>query len=327
MCYDTRVQKPSLRLSIQSTLAYSSIFEYPLSVPELYSRLIGKFPQISLSQFSKEVSATLGIEKSKDWLYLSAYLDHIKTRQKRQYFSTIKKREAQTILSVLENIPTITSAYITGSLAMDNVSSMADDIDILIVTVPGTLWLTRLIVVLWTSLIGKYRLHDTNGEWGWCFNLWLDQNHLQMQESSRSVYSAYEVIQAKQLLGTQNELLAHNQWVNEYINYSENGKTTKHYETRRKEIGEVISYQLLGIRIFAPIVWVLEKLSYLLQRLYMQPKKTKERVGAGFAFFHPRETKKLIMKKWQERLREMGISKKEIEDLARFFEEGERSSS
>lgn len=209
----------------------------------------------------------------------------------------------------------------TGSLAMQNVRSLADDIDLLIVTKPGTLWLTRVVVVLWTSLIGKYRLHGSSGEWGWCFNLWLDQNHLQVPKEDRSVYTAYEVVQAQLMLGTQNELLSANQWVNEYINYPVKAEKSKDYETRMKGNGEILNLKILSSFILLLVV-VVELVSYLAQRLYMQPKRSREKVGRGFAFFHPRDTKNLILKKWQQKLEELGMSKTEREGLVQLFEEG-----
>lgn len=45
-----------------------------------------------------------------------------------------------------------------------------------------------------------------------------------------------------------------------------------------------------------------ETLAYLVQRFYMWPKKTVEKVGWGFAFFHPRKLGKVVEEKFWQRL-------------------------
>lgn len=310
MCYDTRVKQPSLSLSILGTLAYSGIFHYPLDSNELKQRLIGLYPDLNAIQLEKELSRLVQVDKKGEWYFLRGQDQAVELREKRAYFSQIKYTEVKTLVKILKRFPMITSAYITGSVAMGNAVSVADDIDVLIVTRPQTLWLTRLFVVCWTSLIGKYRLHGSNGEYGWCFNLWLDQHHLQIPKNTRSVYSAYEVVQAKQVLGTENELLASNRWINEYINYPIDEAKTEYYEMRKKdERGN-------------PIFKVIEEFAYFIQRLYMRPKRTRERVGRGYAFFHPRKTDEIILTQWQKILEKSGVEKKDVQELVAFFEKG-----
>lgn len=45
----------------------------------------------------------------------------------------------------------------------------------------------------------------------------------------------------------------------------------------------------------------LDYLAYRLQRLYMNRKITRERVGRHFAFFHPRPTGKIVLEKYRKR--------------------------
>jgi hypothetical protein len=275
---------------------------------ELRKRLIGYFPELTSKELEKQLVSLSPVRKQGKFYFLAGRESDIFLREKRLYFSKLKWQEATTLTKILEKIPTITSVYVTGSLAMENVSSPADDIDILVVTRPHSLWFTRLLVICWTSLIGKYRLHGSSGEFGWCFNLWLDQNHLEMPKNSRSIYSAYEVVQAKQLLGTENELLKKNGWVNEYINYSTNVQKSKDYETRTNSGGKILGMLDLG--------------AYFLQRLYMSPRLTRERVERGAAFFHPRQTDHIIEEKWQRTLKEIGVGEKDVALLAEFFKKG-----
>lgn len=308
------MKKPSLSTSILATISYSAIFHFPLTEKELKNRLMG-IVEVSDQELLKELKTLPQLIKVKEYWVLKGHESDVELREKRRYFSQFKKAELQTLISRLKKIPTISSVYVTGSLAMDSASSLADDIDLLVVTKPNTMWLTRLIVVLWTTLIGKYRLHVSNGEWGWCFNLWLDQNHLEIPKDDRSVYLAYEVVQAKLELGTQNELRRANGWVTEYINYSSVGENSQNYGARTMGEGGGTPFWTI---LLLPIDWV----CYGLQKLYMQPRRSREKVGRGFAFFHPRDTKGLILKKWREELTDLKLSEKEISELIQVFEKG-----
>lgn len=51
------------------------------------------------------------------------------------------------------------------------------------------------------------------------------------------------------------------------------------------------------------ILTQLEAIAYKFQLWYMKPKMTLERVGRHYAFFHPRPTGKIILQKYQEKLK------------------------
>jgi predicted nucleotidyltransferase len=302
------VEKLTLTTSILGTLAYSSLFHHPLTLDELSQRLIGvsHVDKKNVLQTLQKISQV--IEQSHRFTVKGSEGD-FQIRKKQEYLSRLKQSEVQSLVQLLRKFPSISSVYITGSLAMQNIQSINDDIDILIVTKPNQLWLVRLLVVITTRLLGKYRLHGTKGEYGWCFNLWLDQKHLVLPKEQRSVYTAYEIIQSVQVLGTQNELLSENEWVNEYINYSDIFDQRKNYEARTKDQENV-----------RDVLTFLDWVSWQLQWVYMKPKKTIERVGRGFAFFHPRNTKRIIVEKWQQRLEEIGVPQKEREQLQLAFD-------
>lgn len=307
-----------MQSSILHTLSYSSVFQYPLTQEELLTRLIVP-DQVDEKAFIRTLQKTPHIKQIEKYWLLEGHDSDVKIRKQRAVFSESKQPEILRLLSILKKIPSISSVYITGSLAMNNVSSESDDIDLLIVTKPNMMWISRLVVVLWTTLIGKYRLHASSGEWGWCFNLWLDQNHLEIPKNDRSVYLAYEVVQAKMILGTENELLTKNEWVNEYINYSSKSEKRKDYETRTKR--EEISSQFslwknatlrLCRRSLKRVIHLIDVLAFFIQKIYMQPRMTREKVGRGFAFFHPRATEQIILKRWREELEKIGVSVSEF---------------
>ena len=53
------------------------------------------------------------------------------------------------------------------------------------------------------------------------------------------------------------------------------------------------------------ILTQLDYLAYRLQRWYMKPKMTSERVGRHYAFFHPRPTGKIVLEEYNRRLKHL----------------------
>ena len=53
------------------------------------------------------------------------------------------------------------------------------------------------------------------------------------------------------------------------------------------------------------ILTQLDYLAYRLQRWYMKPKMTSERVGRHYAFFHPRPTGKIVVEEYNRRLKHL----------------------
>lgn len=56
------------------------------------------------------------------------------------------------------------------------------------------------------------------------------------------------------------------------------------------------------------IITQLDNLAYRLQRWYMRPKLTTERVGRHYAFFHPRPTGKIVMAEYKKRTQKVLIT-------------------
>lgn len=159
-----------------------------------------------------------------------------------------------------------------------------DDIDIMIVTTPHTLWLIRLLVVCLLKVLhlrrpphlSKHSSTRVNNKI--CDNLYLDFDHLAMKPCNNELYLAHEVLQAKCLFdrgGVHRQFLLQNSWAKKYlpIAYSETLKQCNH---------EAMKQFKTNISLFT-----INYLLFTIQYLYMRPRLTHEKVGLGYAFFHP----------------------------------------
>ncbi len=204
-------------------------------------------------------------------------------RKTRAENSNSKLELAKKVSGQLSKISFIQGIFLTGSVAVGNAKADAD-IDLIIVTAPGALWLTRLVVFL---LLKKKHLYKSII----CPNIFLDTNNLEIKE--KNLYTAHEVLQAKCLFDRNNInylWLVKNKWAREFLPVAYKSKI-------KNKISKIQSKNQKYLFLF-------EILAFILQRLYMRSKITNERVGWGFAFFHPRNLSLSVLKEFNKRIRD-----------------------
>lgn len=212
----------------------------------------------------------------------------ISLRRQREKISKNKLLKLLRVLKFLEEIQTIEAVFVTGSVAVFNAKENSD-IDLMIVTKPGQLWLTRLKIL---RLLKRLKLDRNKNHIKdrICTNIFLDANHLEIKE--KNLYTAHEVLQARCVFdrgGIRDEWLGENRWVKDYL-----PKALRH---KAKGLRTKIKNQ----RNF------LEVLAFLVQYIYMKPKITNEKVGFGYAFFHPVDGSKVFRERFKNKLRGLGI--------------------
>lgn len=257
-------------LEVEKTIKYSSFFGASLTLKELHFWLIST-QKHSFKEVSGFVSKQPTIKKQ-----LVSKHDPKKTKITKQ-----KIKNTQKLISVFKLIPSVKLVALTGSLSAGNPKG-DDDIDLMIITSPNTLWLTRPLVVLITSLISKKRRPKTfiaNNQV--CLNLWLDMASLEVPKQKQNLYTAHEVLQTKPLFDRgeiHQQFILKNSWVK------------KHLATAYDQISECLPG---GDACRLPrggssgFLSLLNLLFFNLQHLYMKPKITNEYITPHAAYFHP----------------------------------------
>ncbi len=274
--------------SIISTLIYSDHFGFPLTQIELHTRLVGeRISQKSLiSQLSSMLSSKM-IEKTRNFYHLPGRKTLVTRRIKRLELSNAPRIIANSRAREIGAIPGVLAVFLTGSLAMNN-SDPSSDIDLMIITRPNMLWLTRLFVTLYTSILGLRRSPGARAHSGkLCLNLYLTPDTLVIPPSKQSLYSAYELIQASPLYDPQNlypKLLLCNSWIKNYLpNFKPKLVGEYHYTP---------DYNFISL-----LLVPLEFLAYHAQRLYMRKRLTRELITRNSAYFHPNNPGLAVLKK------------------------------
>jgi hypothetical protein len=204
-------ERPAIERAILLTVAYADIFDYPLTAAEIHRYLVGTAASPAAVQ-----AALDGGRLAPDAL---SYRDGHITLPGREAIVTTRRRRASVAArlwplalrygQVIASLPFVRMVAVTGALAMDNVETEAD-IDFLIVTEPGRLWLCRALV------IGLVRLAARRGD-RLCPNYFLSEHALVLRE--HTLYTAHELVQMVPLAGlaTYRRLRTLNTWADGFL--------------------------------------------------------------------------------------------------------------
>ena len=286
--------------SILNTLKYSDHFDYPLKKNEIYSRLIkcSTTPKaFDRTLTSLTNSGQLGHKGS--YYYLPGRGELLSTRRARHKVSQDKIATLTPLISKLAAVPGVLAIYLTGSLAVSN-SHPSDVLDLIIITSPGRLWTTRLLLTLYTEFLGRRRRpQDGHSQNQLCLNLYLTPDSFLIPKNLHSLYTAYELIQAVPVYDptrTHPLLLAANSWISDYL---PNIRTLLNRNSRLQvEKGSPAGERrvLVVQTLLDSLAKLLESLAYHLQYQYMKGKITREHITRDSAFFHPHNPGKKVLK-------------------------------
>ena len=287
----------SLKTAIIKTLAYSDLFNFPLTKTELWQRLIIKTNHpLQKQDFNSALERLLKnglVEEDKAWFFLKGRREICRLRQRSGKISQEKKSRLKKITGWLKRIPTIKMAALTGALAMDN-AAVDDDLDLLIITSPNRLWSTRILLIGLTEFLGmRRRPKQKETKDKICLNMFLDTTALEITRDKRNLYTAYQVIQIKPIVNIdfayERFLLENHHWIKTYL---------PNNPILTLKIGQLEAIQAEFPK--TGFLNQLEKWFYQLQIWYMKPRLTRETVTVHSAFFHPQDRGKKTLARFQE---------------------------
>jgi hypothetical protein len=196
--------------AILQTLTYAELFDYPLTPSEVCHYLIGVRATREEIERMLSDSAQLAqqIVRVDGFLTLPQREKLVDVRLRRQADAQQQWPRARTYARLIAHFPFVRMVALTGALAMANARD--GDIDFLIVTRPGHLWLVRGLSV---ALVRLARLRGDQ----LCPNFLLSENALAIPE--HNIYQAHEIVQMIPLYGFEvyRRMRQCNQWALQFL--------------------------------------------------------------------------------------------------------------
>lgn len=153
----------SLDSAILKTIHYFNLFEYPLTSVEVWKWLWSDGGQsatmIEVEQQIVALKKNEQIDCQQGYWFLPSRSGTVNTRQDRHRLSIAKFKRAKRFAKMYSLIPWVEGIAICNSLGYRNASAQSD-IDLLIITRPGAVWLTRLFATGFTALMGARPTHE-----------------------------------------------------------------------------------------------------------------------------------------------------------------------
>jgi hypothetical protein len=203
--------------AIVSTLLYYDLFAYPLRADELV-RFVHRDNATWHLTRSDIAPASDWWSSSDGYWFLRGRERLVGLRADQQRISTTKLAHAQRWARSLQWVPGVRFIGITGSLSMHS-ATPEDDIDLLIITAGGRLWLTRALVltVLWAMRVKRADDGRSEHPDQACANIFLSEDDLMLPD--HNLFIAHEICQMLPLLGphTYQHFLDANKWVRGFL--------------------------------------------------------------------------------------------------------------
>lgn len=205
--------------SVNKTIAWFSLFNYPLTVTELWQWLWSdeKKSYKDIYDYVKEG----GVYNVAPFILLEGEEDNLEIRAERYLHAVRKQRKAKRATWFLSWLPWVEGVALCNSLGYQNARDESD-IDFFIITKPNTIWLTRLLAVAVLKLFGQ-RPSEEHGRDTLCFSFYVTSDSLDLEEialADGDPYLTYWVTQLNPMFGRGAvwvQFFGANEWIRKFL--------------------------------------------------------------------------------------------------------------
>lgn len=211
--------------SIIKTLAYFDIFNYPLTLSELWKYLYCPHQKYTLKQLKDILEQSPFLKErlvSIEGFYALKGREHTYLlRKQNNNWADRKFAKVVRLLKIYRFLPFVKMIAVCNSLAYSN-ARHDSDIDLFVVTSRGKIWLARFWLIFWLRLFNlrpsRQKTRDT-----FCFSFFVDEDHLDISNirlGQHDIYLTYWVQQLLPIYDPENfysKFLAANHWQKKYL--------------------------------------------------------------------------------------------------------------
>jgi len=204
--------------AILRTVLYADVFDFPMTRPEIVHFLIAETP-LQAAHIEQTLDTSYALRsvlcEQHDYVCCAGREHLIDVRRERERVSAQLWDSAIRYGTWLAYLPFVRMVALTGALAMRNASAHDDDLDYVLVTTPGRVWIARAFAVL---LVRVAKLRGSVI----CPNYVLAETALSQERED--LYMAHEITQMVPIFGSElyDRMLTINDWVKEHLPNAQN---------------------------------------------------------------------------------------------------------
>jgi predicted nucleotidyltransferase len=203
----------AIKNNVLKTLLYYDIFSHPLTREELYLLLPqNTFSKEQIFKIIDSLSEDPGSHFSREgkYLYVKPNRHNIKIRREREKISAKMWKAARVVTHLIKRFPYVRAVFVTGSLSK-NSSNKKSDLDFMVVTKKGRLWVSRMLLMLFKKmfLFNSYKF--------FCINYFITEDNLEIED--KNIFTATEVVYIKSTYNSRmmKDFIRANAWVTSYF--------------------------------------------------------------------------------------------------------------
>lgn len=214
-------------LSIKKTLAYFDIFDYPLTTAELYN-FLWDCPTIVLSDVFYSVlqdEIKIGsIRQMNGFYFFPGREEIVEIRMKNILLIEKKMKIAHRAIKLISLVPYVRAVFVCNTLSA-GWPNEDSDIDLFIVSADKRIWLVRMLVTLFMSIM-NLRRGQKNISDRVCLSFYVSESGLNLAKVSidtLDIYLVYWLLQLLPIYGGQEyyrKVLSENTWINNFVKNS-----------------------------------------------------------------------------------------------------------
>jgi hypothetical protein len=203
----------TLGRAIVEAVAYADVFDWPLTPEEIHRYLPIRASRRDVDEMLARPIMSRFLEGTDGYVSLVGRAHLVADRRRRVEISRALWPRALRYARLVAALPFVRLVAITGSLAVDAADDEGD-VDLLVVTANGRLWLARAMsmAVVRAAALARIRL---------CPNYLLAESDLRLDD--RSLFTAHELVQMVPVGASPAyaELIRQNRWFGEFLPNSE----------------------------------------------------------------------------------------------------------
>jgi hypothetical protein len=178
--------------AVLGAVVYASLFDYPLTLSQLETSLIGaRADAATIERWWRDSDLLQAAVEHRDGLYfLAGRSDLVRTRSRREALSRELLDRDRRILSLVAHMPFVRMVALSGSLAHLNAEGAAD-LDLFVITAPHRVWSVTVATLVLAKLLGwRKRV---------CMNYVISERALAIEP--QDLFSANQIIHLRPLTG------------------------------------------------------------------------------------------------------------------------------